>query len=531
MQAFIQSLTPQLQRFDEVFNEWLAYRSATEGMTWGLDHRFVERLLFHVEQLYQAIGREDLYRIFRADFDRWVESGVDQEPDFSNYARCYSSSGEGKVDFFIGPLRCPNSDLGNRFEWQYFVSLRDDPLISMEVLQPWRNYKAQPCQPSRLLQASQGVSKGNCLVFFPENIQALQKVESQGCALFFFNKFETFYKGLTVPNTRILSDYQPDVHYNSEDFYTARSLWGYLHDYFHHQGIRPLQDNLYLKLNWHCGVLEEIKVDAQTLLLCNQQRDLLPYATLVMEMILFERLFRYPFQADAERNFDAATGCFLYEWLKRDGAFDVDEQGRLHLEWPRLLISIEKMVAAIETVEAFEENDRFQAEARTLVERFLLPGENARFRLSDDQLVMRNKLQALKGTTESLAMRAGEGLRMVKIDYDGRRFHTLLNSGNGEVGEQTLFDYRQQGNLVTASYEGGEILCGHLIAKVLPDQRLDMRYHHLNRNGELKIGTCLSTPSYLEDGRLSLDEVWQWLCDDFSRGQSKIVELEALQAL
>ncbi|MBF6057273.1 n-acetylglutamate synthase [Thiomicrorhabdus sp. HH1] len=119
---------------------------------------------------------------------------------------------------------------------------------------------------------------------------------------------------------------------------------------------------------------------------------------------------------------------------------------------------------------------------------------------------------------------------MAKIDYDKRRFHTWSNSGNGEVGEETLFDYHQQDNLVTATYKGGEILSGHLIAKVLPDQRLDMRYHHLNRSGDLKIGTCISTPRYLEDGRLSLDEVWQWLCDDFSCGQSRIVEFTPIHS-
>jgi len=40
----------------------------------------------------------------------------------------------------------------------------------------------------------------------------------------------------------------------------------------------------------------------------------------------------------------------------------------------------------------------------------------------------------------------------------------------------------------------------HLIAKVLSDGKLDMRYHYLNRDGDLMVGKCLSPPEITEDG-------------------------------
>jgi hypothetical protein len=112
------------------------------------------------------------------------------------------------------------------------------------------------------------------------------------------------------------------------------------------------------------------------------------------------------------------------------------------------------------------------------------------------------------------------------VDYnvDGKVFRSVSNTANGEVGVETLFHYRQSGDVITATYSGGEIVSGHLIAKVLPNGQLDMRYHHLNSKGEFMLGTCVSTPRRLADGRLSFSEEWQWLSGDRSSGRSEIEE-------
>jgi hypothetical protein len=113
----------------------------------------------------------------------------------------------------------------------------------------------------------------------------------------------------------------------------------------------------------------------------------------------------------------------------------------------------------------------------------------------------------------------------MKINLDGRTFRSVSNTDNGEVSARTLFHYRQSGAVVTADYSGGTIVAGHLIARMLDDGRLDMRYHHLNDQGELMLGTCLSTPERLADGRLRFKEEWQWLSGDQSAGYSEIEEV------
>lgn len=113
----------------------------------------------------------------------------------------------------------------------------------------------------------------------------------------------------------------------------------------------------------------------------------------------------------------------------------------------------------------------------------------------------------------------------MQYNLEGKIFRSLTNTENGEVGTHTFFHYHQNDKVVTAQYSGGSIICGHLIAKVLPGDQLDMRYHHLNNKGELMLGKCLSTPELLPDGRLKFKESWQWLSGDMSSGYSEIEEV------
>lgn len=78
--------------------------------------------------------------------------------------------------------------------------------------------------------------------------------------------------------------------------------------------------------------------------------------------------------------------------------------------------------------------------------------------------------------------------------------------------------------MVWAEYTGGRIIRGHLIANVLASGQLDMRYHHINKQGEIMIGRCTSTPEIADDGKLKFKEEWQWLSGDMSHGSSEIIE-------
>lgn len=99
---------------------------------------------------------------------------------------------------------------------------------------------------------------------------------------------------------------------------------------------------------------------------------------------------------------------------------------------------------------------------------------------------------------------------MSRPNYDNRRFRSLSNSAGGDVGAATIFHYRQRGDIVWASYEGGAVGHGQLIAKMAEDGALDMRYHHAAADGRLMAGICRSRLEILPDGRYRLHEDWEW---------------------
>jgi len=113
---------------------------------------------------------------------------------------------------------------------------------------------------------------------------------------------------------------------------------------------------------------------------------------------------------------------------------------------------------------------------------------------------------------------------MGDINYHNRYFAPTVNSANGEVSVGTLFHYRQRGRVVWATYEGGDVQFGTLVARVSSDGTLDMRYSHVNREGELMTGHYRSTPQVLADGRLRLHERWRWTSGDESEGESVVEE-------
>ena len=112
---------------------------------------------------------------------------------------------------------------------------------------------------------------------------------------------------------------------------------------------------------------------------------------------------------------------------------------------------------------------------------------------------------------------------MVAFDYNDRVFVGIENYEDGDLTPDTRFHYRQVGETVWGTLEGGRARFGTLVAKVLPDGRLDMVWQYLNVDGEFRSGKCISVPEVLADGRYRLHETWQF--DDGVSGTSMIEEI------
>jgi hypothetical protein len=110
------------------------------------------------------------------------------------------------------------------------------------------------------------------------------------------------------------------------------------------------------------------------------------------------------------------------------------------------------------------------------------------------------------------------------IDYNKKIFRPISNSENGETSNETVFIYKQIGNILTSEYSGGKIRKGHLIGLVDANGNIDMRYHQVNNKDVIMTGMCKSRPEILENGKIRLHESWQWTSGDKSKGQSIIEE-------
>jgi hypothetical protein len=110
------------------------------------------------------------------------------------------------------------------------------------------------------------------------------------------------------------------------------------------------------------------------------------------------------------------------------------------------------------------------------------------------------------------------------MNYNNKKFRPISTTENGETSNETLFHYKQTGNMLTAEYSGGKIKYGHLIGLVDELGNITMRYHQINDNDELMTGICFSTPEILENGKIRLHESWEWTSGDQSKGTSIIEE-------
>jgi hypothetical protein len=111
------------------------------------------------------------------------------------------------------------------------------------------------------------------------------------------------------------------------------------------------------------------------------------------------------------------------------------------------------------------------------------------------------------------------------MNYNNKIFRPVQNSENGETTEETIFVYKQTGNILTSEYKGGQIVKGHLIGLVGKNGDIEMRYHQVNEKGELMTGICHSKPELNQNGKIRLYENWKWTSGDMSSGKSILEEL------
>lgn len=114
---------------------------------------------------------------------------------------------------------------------------------------------------------------------------------------------------------------------------------------------------------------------------------------------------------------------------------------------------------------------------------------------------------------------------MKQFDFNNKKFALVQNSKNGQVNTETIFEYKQNGNLVTADYFGGTIKYGKIIAD-LQGNKLSMLYQCLTNDNELKAGKAIAEISVSENEKIKLKLKWEWLTNGNDKGTSEYIEID-----
>ena len=112
---------------------------------------------------------------------------------------------------------------------------------------------------------------------------------------------------------------------------------------------------------------------------------------------------------------------------------------------------------------------------------------------------------------------------MSEFNFNNKTFFLIENSENGKVNSETIFKYKQEGNLVTADYYGGIIKYGKIIAH-LKNDNLDMLYQCITTENELKSGKAIAEISLTKDNKMKLKLNWEWIGNKNESGISEYIE-------
>jgi N-acetylglutamate synthase-like GNAT family acetyltransferase len=126
-----------------------------------------------------------------------------------------------------------------------------------------------------------------------------------------------------------------------------------------------------------------------------------------------------------------------------------------------------------------------------------------------------------------------EGISIIKkilnperICLHNKKMRPTMNTANGQVNEETLFEYFQHGDYVWGTYGGGAVARGVLLGKMNANRDMRFYYFQLDHEGNLHQGNSRTSTEFLNDGRVVLYENWQWTGSKTGSGNSIIEEIK-----
>ena len=103
----------------------------------------------------------------------------------------------------------------------------------------------------------------------------------------------------------------------------------------------------------------------------------------------------------------------------------------------------------------------------------------------------------------------GREVVFVPISLNGVRMRVVSTAEGGEVNIETLFEFTQDGSVVSARYAGGTVRLGYLIGTMSADV-LHFRYAQVDNSGRLDGGHSTCEIGRMTNGTIQLSEHFVW---------------------
>ena len=95
------------------------------------------------------------------------------------------------------------------------------------------------------------------------------------------------------------------------------------------------------------------------------------------------------------------------------------------------------------------------------------------------------------------------------FNLDSLKMNVIKTAEQGVVNEDTIFDFKQTENFVSAEYSGGHILKGFLVGTV-EGNHFQFNYCQKQIDGKLDNGASICEVTKNENGRIRIIERFEW---------------------
>ncbi|HEU5198575.1 MAG TPA: DUF6421 family protein, partial [Ktedonobacterales bacterium] len=270
-----------------------------------------------------------------ADMREWLKAGLDTEPQISHFAANFEDVPEGGQDLIFTVTSTVNYSPDHRLELVLYERKEGEPARELR-----RIYDCPLLQIVKLIDASSGFGPAsNCIVEFTECL-AGPIGRPDTFALFFTSKNSLRGKMITQPLMEQVvapKSFTKLRQATLEELNLAIPCKTVFHEWFHRQGVMPLQYFHSLLDTVAGGAFEEARVETGAALkLFELAQTSHPYAEiyeLAAMFIIVDRTLRYPYAAHPNENCDALSGQYILAQLIQKGCAHFDA-AQLHFESP-----------------------------------------------------------------------------------------------------------------------------------------------------------------------------------------------------